>query len=160
MLCEDQSGFNALPPTESTVGIDVGITSLVTLSAGEKITNPRHEQRDRERLARAQRILSRKQIESENRDKARIKVARVHARIVDRCGVIRADLPLEVREWTCVCGMVHDRDVNAARNILAAGLAVAACGDGVRPQRSTPGRRSSAKQEMVPPRRARAAAQP
>ncbi|MFF2148583.1 hypothetical protein ACFVWU_39010, partial [Kitasatospora sp. NPDC058190] len=43
---------------------------------------------------------------------------------------------------------------------LAAGLAVAACGDGVRPQRSTPGGRSSMKQEVVPPQRTRAAAQP
>jgi putative transposase len=29
--------------------------------------------------------------------------------------------PLHVRTWTCGCGTVHDRDVNAARNILAAG---------------------------------------
>ncbi|MEO3794794.1 zinc ribbon domain-containing protein, partial [Nonomuraea sp. B10E15] len=28
-----------------------------------------------------------------------------------------------VREWTCACGAVHDRDVNAAKNVLAAGLA-------------------------------------
>ena len=45
-------------------------------------------------------------------------------------------LPLHVRVWTCSgCGEVHDRDINAARNILAAGLAVTACGDGVRPIR-------------------------
>ncbi|ARF80946.1 hypothetical protein B6264_20360 [Kitasatospora aureofaciens] len=43
---------------------------------------------------------------------------------------------------------VHDRGVNAARNVLAAGPAVAAWGDGVRPQRSTPGGRSSVKQEV------------
>ncbi|WTN36819.1 zinc ribbon domain-containing protein [Streptomyces canus] len=55
---------------------------------------------------------------------------------------------MNVRAWTCACGAVHDRDVNAARNILAAGLAVSACGDGVRPQReSSRTGRSSVKQE-------------
>jgi putative transposase len=36
---------------EAVVGIDAGITSLVALSTGEKVTNPRHEKRDRARLA-------------------------------------------------------------------------------------------------------------
>jgi putative transposase len=41
---------------------------------------------------------------------------------------------LKVRTWTCLaCGTEHDRDVNAALNILAAGRAVAACGPDVRP---------------------------
>ncbi|MFJ2782249.1 MULTISPECIES: RNA-guided endonuclease TnpB family protein [unclassified Kitasatospora] len=75
-------------------------------------------------------------------------------------GILRGRMPLNVREWTCGCGATHDRDVNAARNIVAAGLAVAACGGGARPQRSTPGGRSSVKQEVVPPPRSRAAAQP
>ena len=53
------------------------------------------------------------------------------------CGHLLRSLPLNVREWVCAeCGAVHDRDVNAARTILAAGLAVSACGDGVRPPRS------------------------
>ena len=39
------------------------------------------------------------------------------------CGAIGEAKPLHVREWTCACGAVHDRDVNAARNILAAGRA-------------------------------------
>jgi putative transposase len=41
---------------------------------------------------------------------------------------------LRLRAWTCYeCGTVHDRDVNAARNLLAAGRAATACGPGVRP---------------------------
>ena len=57
---------------------------LLTLSTEEKIANPRHERRDRDRLARAQRRLARTRKGSANRDKARLKVARVHARIAGR----------------------------------------------------------------------------
>jgi putative transposase len=215
-----------LPPSSGQVGIDAGLTSLVTLSTGEKVTNPRYERTDRVRLAKAQRALARKQPGSANRAKARRKVARVHARIADRrrdhlhklstrlvrenqaiaieelnvrgmtgnhalaraisdaawadlrrmleykcawygrelrvvdrwlpstktcsaCGHLAGALPLSAREWTCQgCGAWQDRDVNAARNILAAGLAAAACGAGVRPQRDFSRRRRSAvKQE-------------
>jgi putative transposase len=210
-----EEAIKPLPAVNAAVGIDAGITSLVTISTGEKITNPRHERADRVRLALYQRRLSRKVKGSANRAKARVKAARVHARIADRrrdnlhklttrlvrenqtvviedlsvrnmlgnhslaraisgaawsdlrgmleykadwygrdlividrwypssktcsaCGHVAASMPLNVREWDCErCGARHDRDVNAARNILAAGLAVSACGAGVRPQRES-----------------------
>jgi putative transposase len=203
----------ALPAVTTTVGIDMGITCLVALSTAEKVPNPQHERKDRARLALVQRRLSRKAIGSANRFKARVKVAKVHARIADRrrdilhklstrivhenqvviiedlairnmvrnhslarsifdaswsefrrqleykaawygrtvlaidrwcpssktcsvCGWVATTMPLNVRSWVCQCGAIHDRDVNAARNIQAAGLAVLACGDGVRPSRT------------------------
>lgn len=49
------------------------------------------------------------------------------------CGKLNTTLALSDRTWTCSgCGTTHDRDCNAAKNIEAAGLAVLACGDGVR----------------------------
>ena len=50
------------------------------------------------------------------------------------CGFVLKDLPLKTRSWSCPeCGAHHDRDINAARNILAAGLAVSALGEQVSP---------------------------
>jgi putative transposase len=58
------------------------------------------------------------------------------SQVCSACGVKDGPKPLAIREWTCAtCQTVHDRDVNAARNILAAGRAdrLNACGAGVRP---------------------------
>jgi putative transposase len=165
-------------------------------------------------LARAQRRLCKKKKGSRNREKARRKVARIHARIADRrrtyqqqlstriirenqticveslrvknmvknhclaksihdvgwgefvrqleykaawygrtlikidtffpsskrcfaCGHVLETLSLEERSWTCPkCGTHHERDLNAANNILAEGLSVAACGETARPEQA------------------------
>ena len=63
------------------------------------------------------------------------------SQVCSACGVKDGPKPLSVRAWTCAaCGTVHDRDVNAARNILAAGRAdrLNACG-GERKTRACPG---------------------
>lgn len=208
LLCEDGS-IKPLPKLKTAVGIDLGISALATLSTGEKISNPKHDDRERRRKKLLSQSLARKRKGSRNRDKARQKLARLHARVTDRrrdhlhklstrlvrenqaivvedlnvrgmvknrslarvisdagwselvrqieykagwygrtlvkvdrffpssktcgaCGFIVERLPLSLRHWTCsACGTSHDRDVNAARNILAAGHAVSACGPGV-----------------------------
>ena len=58
------------------------------------------------------------------------------SQLCSQCGTLDGPKPLSVRIWQCAaCGTVHDRDVNAARNILAAGRAdrLNACGGSVRP---------------------------
>jgi putative transposase len=223
LLCEDPS-VKPLPATGQAVGVDVGLEHHLTLSTGEKIASPRHERRDRAAPARQQRRPAKKEKGSANRARARLKVAKIHARIADRrrdslhklttrlvrenqtiviedltvrnmvknhrlaraisdaawsefrsmleykapwygreviavdrwfpssklcsaCNTLRDTMPLHVRTWTCDCGVTHDRDVNAAHNLLAAGLAVTVCGAGVRPQRSTPDGQSATKQK-------------
>ncbi|MEV4103838.1 transposase [Nonomuraea sp. NPDC049649] len=57
------------------------------------------------------------------------------SKLCSACGALAESMPLNVRAWACPCGAVHDRDVNAAKNILAAGRAerLNACGGTVRP---------------------------
>ena len=204
-----------LPKSDKQIGLDVGITSLIATSNGDKIANPKHFKQLRKKLKRVQKALSRKQKGSNNRHKARLKVAKVHAQITDarkdflhklttqlvrenqtivvedlaiknmvknhklalaisdaswgelirqlaykcewygrelikidrwfpsskrcgNCGHIVDKLPLNIREWKCPkCKTTHDRDLNAACNILAAGLAVSVCGANIRPDRES-----------------------
>lgn len=206
---------DTLPPKAKAVGLDMGLTHAVITSDGWKGHNPRHHARDLAKLRRAQKALARKEKGSRNRDKARRRVAKIHAKITDRrsdylhklttrivrengmicveslrvanmmrnhclarsiadaswgemlrqleykaewygrtlvkidqwypsskrcsdCGHVQGEMPLNVRRWVCPeCGVEHDRDVNAAINILAAGQAVIASGDDVRPVASS-----------------------
>ncbi len=82
-LLVDDLTIQPLPKTDKAIGIDAGITSLVTTSDGEKVSNPKHFAKLYQKLKKAQKRLSRKQKGSRNRDKARRKVARVHAEIRD-----------------------------------------------------------------------------
>ncbi|KOG56009.1 transposase [Streptomyces virginiae] len=73
----------ALPETKAVVGIDLGLSHFAILSDGTKIDNPRFLRRAEKKLKKAQQNLSRKAKGSNNRTKARIKVARAHARVAD-----------------------------------------------------------------------------
>src|SRR5213080_1514029 len=196
------------------VGLDLGLKSMVITSDGHTSGNPTFFAQDEKKLAKAQRRHAKKQKGSQNRRKAQLKVARIHARIADRrrdsqhklsteiirenqvvcveslhiknmvqnhklakaisdvgwsefvrqlackaewygrtlvkidkwypsskrcfdCGHMLDSLTLDIRSWTCPeCGVQHDRDLNAARNILAVGLTASACGEMVRPGRA------------------------
>ncbi len=210
-LLIDDYTVDVLPPTSKQVGIDAGVTSLISTSDGEKIANPKHFNRLYQKLKIAQKELSRKTKDSSNRHKARLKVAKIHAKIKDartdflhklttdlvrnnsliciedltirnmvknhklarsisdaswgeffrqleykcdwygrqlvkidrffpsskrcnHCGFVMDKLPLNVRSWDCPnCGTKGiDRDINAGKNILAAGQAVIVCGATVR----------------------------
>jgi putative transposase len=73
----------SLPPAENqgVVGIDLGVSALATLSTGEVFTGPKALRSLLERLRRLSRALSRKVQGSRNRLKAKLKLARLHARI-------------------------------------------------------------------------------
>ncbi|WP_111829660.1 RNA-guided endonuclease InsQ/TnpB family protein [Actinomadura madurae] len=207
------------------VALDLGLKDFAVTSEGERIGHPKHMQRHEQRLKRYQRQMARKTVGSQNRRKARRKVARQHARVrdarrdflhktstnlvrrydviviedlnvsglvqnrclaraisctgwaefrslleykaawlgrrlvvIDRwypssktcsaCGHLLGHLHLGTRHWECPeCGTRHDRDINAAKNILAAGLAVTACGAGARPAGASLPGQSAAKQE-------------
>ncbi len=65
------------------VGVDLGIKTLATLSDGKTFENPKSYQKNKDRLAKAQRSLSRKQKGSENRTKQKIKLQKIHYRIAN-----------------------------------------------------------------------------
>jgi IS605 OrfB family transposase len=78
-----EAGDAPLPVTGTEVGIDLGLAHFAVLSDGRKVANPRFLRRAERKLRTAQRDLGRKQMGSANRAKARVRVARVHARVAD-----------------------------------------------------------------------------
>ena len=67
--------------TGKSIGIDVGLKSLITLSDGQQIDPPKFLRQSENKLAKQQRNLSRKKKGSNNRNKQRIKVAKLHRKI-------------------------------------------------------------------------------
>ena len=78
-----ETGPAALIEAEAVIGIDLGLKHFAVLSDGRKITAPQFLRRAEKMLKSRQRDLSRKQKGSHNRDKARLKAARAHARVAD-----------------------------------------------------------------------------
>ncbi|MTW84379.1 IS200/IS605 family element transposase accessory protein TnpB [Virgibacillus dakarensis] len=72
-----------LPKTGSSVGVDVGLKDFATLSDGTVYENPTFFRRLEEKLARAQRVLSRRKVDSSNWHKQRVKIAKTHEKITN-----------------------------------------------------------------------------
>lgn len=172
LTVERKDGPMPTPLKGGSVGIDLGVKQLATLSDGTIIRNPRALDSNLRRLRREQKNLSRKRKGSNRRREARTRVARLHARVagmvrnhrlarsvedaafaefrrqleyktartgarlhvIDRwypssktcsnCGTVKAKLSLSERVYHCEeCGLVIDRDLNAAINIQVAGSA-------------------------------------
>jgi putative transposase len=79
-----EEDVSPLPVVNAQVGVAVGLKDLAVFSTGEKIANPKQLHQSARQLAHAQRALARKRRGSKNRDKSRLKVARLHAKIADQ----------------------------------------------------------------------------
>jgi putative transposase len=101
LVAED---IQPLPVRSERVGIDLGLHDVVTLSTGEKAGNEHFFTQQEKRLARLQRRHAKKRKGSKNREKARRKVARLHARIADRRRDFQRKLTTRlIRENQVVC---------------------------------------------------------
>src|SRR5699024_6554225 len=88
-----ETEIKELPKTNSSIGVDLGLKDFATLSNGEVFSNPKWFRKLEEKLAKEQRILSRRRqvaikrkcklSEAKNYQKQRRKVARIHEKIVN-----------------------------------------------------------------------------
>ena len=92
------------PNAGGTIGIDVGIKAFYSDSNGNTVSNPRYLERSMRKLIREQRRLSRKQKDSHNRGKQRLRVARVHEKIANqRNDFLQKQSTMLVRENQTIC---------------------------------------------------------
>ena len=92
------------PNRGGTIGIDVGIKTFYSDSNGNAVSNPKYLERAMQKLVREQRRLSRKQKGSHNRDKQRIRVARVHEKVTNqRNDFLQKQSTMLVRENQTIC---------------------------------------------------------
>ena len=78
-----ESEVTDMPKTNSAVGMDVGLKDFAILSDGTVYSNPKFFRTLEERLAKSQRIMSRRTVGGTNWYKAKIKVARIHEKIAN-----------------------------------------------------------------------------
>ena len=92
------------PNAGGMIGIDVGIKAFYSDSNGNTVSNPRYLERAMRKLIREQRRLSRKQKDSHNRGKQRLRVARVHEKTANqRNDFLQKQSTMLVRENQTIC---------------------------------------------------------
>jgi len=92
------------PKTGEHVGIDLGISRLATLSTGERISNPKNGEKLQRQLGRMQRVLARRKKGSKRREQARLRVAKLYARIADaRSDHLNKVTTILVRRFDVLC---------------------------------------------------------
>lgn len=122
---------DVLTEVETEAGIDLGLTAFAVLSDGSKINNPRFLRRAEKKLKRLQRELSRKTKGSQNRAKGRprgVRLVRVRTDARVQGGQARAYFRQGGPCFPVLPRTVHDRDHNAARNVLFEGRRIVAAG--------------------------------
>ena len=92
------------PNNGNTIGIDVGIKEFYTDSNGTTVSNPKYLEKTAKKLVREQRRLSRKQTGSKNRNKQRVRVAKVHEKVTNqRNDFLQKTSTMLVRENQTIC---------------------------------------------------------
>ena len=112
-----------LPHRNQNIGLDLGIKDLCITSDGIRYENPKIIKKNERKLSRLQRQLEYKS-KWNGREYVRIDTFYAISQLCFACGYQNTDTKdLSVREWICPnCGTKHDRDINAAKNILEEGL--------------------------------------
>lgn len=99
-----EENIPTLPMTDKSIGINLGLKSFLITSDGETIDNPKYYARYEKKLAKRERKKSKKKKGSKNRHKARLKVARLHAKIADTRRDFQQQLSTKlIRENQTIC---------------------------------------------------------
>jgi putative transposase len=110
-----------------TIGLDVGLNHFVTLSNGEHIGNPRYLKKSETKLAQTQRKHSRKKLYSKNRNKSRLKIAKIYEKVRNQRLDFTHKLSTQITqnysiigiECLNISGMLHNHHLSKAISDVA-----------------------------------------
>ena len=104
LCCRLEEDFPKFPATGAVVGLDMGIKAFAVSDDGTEYPNPKYLHKSEKKLAKLQRRLSRKTKGSQNWEKARIRVARLHEHIANHRRDAQHKLSTEIiRKYDIIC---------------------------------------------------------